>query len=736
MNIKHSIKVTVTSGLAGLLIGCGGGDSGSTPGGTNSGASTAQFVDNYVEGLRYVNGGTSGFTNANGEFNYTDGNISFYLGNILLGTIDAANVPSDNKLFVQDLVGVDRNETSNATVLKMATLLQTLDADPSTDTIEINATARAAFDVNTTLANFPDVNITNAYAGLGLTALKAAQVEAHLEDMRIKHGEVSDTTAPTSTSNASYSNVDLDDELCITFSERIPKDLITSTNFSVSPAVSGRVYRDDTDVCFVPDANLTAGQTYTFTANGGITDYAGNALGANQSVSYTTSAPAAPVVNVVVAGGTTQSVVEGALSGVNLRGTTPSTYYYDYLVLNSASQQVYGLNQTTPITTITTFTTGQANSIPAGDYRIMISIYDDSSASNRVATQEVNLTVTAQNPQAYTGSDSDAFIIEIDTNVPAPYSQFNNNPLEFIIKAGYMSNVSIDCENDGTYEDTNVTGVYTCTYATAGIHQVAIKDNTTSGSAVLFEEGSNTNKSQHKITNILQWGTFKFIYPRSMFQNAVNLRGIASNAGVPDLSAARDMSYMFYGATNFNADISSWDVSSATHMAGMFYQAAAFNQDINAWNIANVTTMASMFNGATAFNQDLTTLATKKNASLNTTAMFDNSGMSQANIDTFIPPVTVPLDAKITPSSALFCFPNASGTLSLSGVSSTGNIVSWNWLDVTGSNDITSDSTQSDTTFVCNGLPAGNRIIRLTVTDDTGATDTMDRTVEINYSVY
>ena len=63
---------------------------------------------------------------------------------------------------------------------------------------------------------------------------------------------------------------------------------------------------------------------------------------------------------------------------------------------------------------------------------------------------------------------------------------------------------------------------------------------------------------------------------------------------------------MFFNATSFNQDISSWNVNSVENFTFMFRGATSFIQDISSWNVGNSgDEMGGMFQDASSFNQDL-----------------------------------------------------------------------------------------------------------------------------------
>jgi len=126
--------------------------------------------------------------------------------------------------------------------------------------------------------------------------------------------------------------------------------------------------------------------------------------------------------------------------------------------------------------------------------------------------------------------------------------------------------------------------------------------------------------------NISSWNTYKVTSMAYMFQDATSFNQPLNNWNT---SKVTTMAYMFRGASSFNQDISSWDTSSVTSMAEMFRGASSFNQPIGNWNTSKVTSMIRTFYGATAFNQNLsswnTFLVTNMNGTFYGAVSFNSS---------------------------------------------------------------------------------------------------------------
>jgi len=183
----------------------------------------------------------------------------------------------------------------------------------------------------------------------------------------------------------------------------------------------------------------------------------------------------------------------------------------------------------------------------------------------------------------------DDFTITVRTDYPGTSSD-----TEFTIPTyiGETYNYNVDCDGDGTEEETGVTGNYTCKYSTMGTYEIHIKDNTkefTGFPRIYF----NNSGDKEKLLTIEQWGSGSWSSMESAFYGCTNLAGQASD--MPNLKYVTDMHRMFMGASQFNQSIGDWNTSSVTNMGDMFYGASAFNQPIGGWNTSNVNNMGRMF---------------------------------------------------------------------------------------------------------------------------------------------
>ncbi|MEO9851145.1 MAG: cadherin domain-containing protein [Reichenbachiella sp.] len=212
---------------------------------------------------------------------------------------------------------------------------------------------------------------------------------------------------------------------------------------------------------------------------------------------------------------------------------------------------------------------------------------------------------------------------------------------------------SVDWNNDGTPDETGITGSVTHDFVSAGTYTIRITATTSDAMHMSFSNGGD----RLKITDISQWGNIKWATFNNSFFGCANLDISATDA--PDLTADNnqyaeafmgctsltgglsnwDMSgavitrNMFNGATSYNENISGWTVSSVTLFSGMFQGATSFNQNISSWTISSGGFLAfnNMFNGATSFNQNLG--AWNMVRTWEAPGMLANSGMSVTNYD-------------------------------------------------------------------------------------------------------
>lgn len=208
-------------------------------------------------------------------------------------------------------------------------------------------------------------------------------------------------------------------------------------------------------------------------------------------------------------------------------------------------------------------------------------------------------------------------------------------------------NVTVDW-GDGSTEPFTTTGNKNHTYASEGTYTVTI-----SGSLTQF--GASGYPNVAKLIRCTSFGDLGLTDLNFTFYNASNLieaptvlpatvtnlqatffgcSNFNFNISTWDVGNVTIMSSMFSYASAFNQNIGSWSVGNVTNMTAMFYLASAFNQNIGTWNVGNVTNMLYMFYGATSFNQNIGNWNVSKVT--NMTYMFHNVTLSTTNYDALL----------------------------------------------------------------------------------------------------
>ena len=147
---------------------------------------------------------------------------------------------------------------------------------------------------------------------------------------------------------------------------------------------------------------------------------------------------------------------------------------------------------------------------------------------------------------------------------------------------------------DGNTETVTNEGDKTHTYLAHGVYTVKI-----TGSLSIF--GNSEYENADKLIRVTSFGQLGITALPYLFSQTYNL--IELTTIIP--TTITDMSYMFFEASYFDLDISSWDVSNVTNMQEMFVEAEDFDQNIGLWDVGNVTNMQEMFSVAESFDQNI-----------------------------------------------------------------------------------------------------------------------------------
>lgn len=164
------------------------------------------------------------------------------------------------------------------------------------------------------------------------------------------------------------------------------------------------------------------------------------------------------------------------------------------------------------------------------------------------------------------------------------------------VTAGYGSSASnqirLPFVNGGTYITAWNQADVLHTYTEGGEYEISITGKVKGWG---FGSIGSNRKDGEKLLDVLEWGVLEFANDGFYFARCENLTGFSAEDAIP-LDGITNLSGMFWGASSFNGDLSSWDVSNVTNMRGLFHNAHSFNGDISGWDVSNVTDMTNMFN--------------------------------------------------------------------------------------------------------------------------------------------
>jgi len=160
----------------------------------------------------------------------------------------------------------------------------------------------------------------------------------------------------------------------------------------------------------------------------------------------------------------------------------------------------------------------------------------------------------------------------------------------------------------------------THTYAVAGTYTLEITGTLTGWS---FNGGGD----KLKVLNINSWGPIVIgaVGDTGCFSGCANLT-ISSDAGSPvSPTATTSLASCFSGCTSLNStNVATWDMSAVQNISFMFFGCTAFNVDLSSWNTSAVQLMNNVFGSGSSFDNGGALFSWTTDAVTNISGLFAN----------------------------------------------------------------------------------------------------------------
>ncbi len=137
------------------------------------------LIDSPIEGANYICDGEEGLTDSNGTFECITPPVTFKIGNLTFGTLNAFT--PDGKVYPQDLLRLDRGNFSDTRLKLLARLMQSLDDDGDIETqIIITSEVRDALSEEQNFADMSESDVEALLSKLGKSLVNECGALEHL----------------------------------------------------------------------------------------------------------------------------------------------------------------------------------------------------------------------------------------------------------------------------------------------------------------------------------------------------------------------------------------------------------------------------------------------------------------------------------------------------------------------------------------------------------------------------